>query len=438
MAKKNGTRIAFFLALAAAAMLAGGCRNVVNGSSAGKISPAVTAVIPDKPDLSKDFSAWRAYMDENAVTEETVAAVRDFSWKTAAELLAGTEKNENYSPLSLYYALSLAASGAEGETKEEFLSLLGAEDVETLASECRKLYSSLYTDGAGKEGNKSRLTIANSLWMQEKAAFEDSFLKTASEDFFASLYTVDFSKPETAAAMSGWVKENTGGLLAPQMEADPEQILSIIDTVCFYDEWTDRFQKKKTAEDMFYLSGDEDGPAVEREFMNRGASGGFSVGENFTRASLSLKQNGEMVFVLPDPGVSVEELLADEEALGEAFSGGSAEYGTITWKVPKFSFGQKYDLKEALTHLGLTAAFEDTADFSAMTKESVWISGIRQETHIGIDENGVEAAAYTEIVYSGAGMPKDHADMILNRPFLYALTSRDGIPLFIGVYRGTE
>lgn len=172
--------------------------------------------------------------------------------------------------------------------------------------------------------------------------------------------------------------------------------------------------------------------------MNRGASGGFSVGENFTRASLSLKQNGEMVFVLPDPGVSVEELLADEEALGEAFSGGSAEYGTITWKVPKFSFGQKYDLREALTHLGLTAAFEDTADFSAMTKESVWISGIRQETHIGIDENGVEAAAYTEIVYSGAGMPKDHADMILNRPFLYALTSRDGIPLFIGVYRGTE
>lgn len=62
-----------------------------------------------------------------------------------------------------------------------------------------------------------------------------------------------------------------------------------------------------------------------------------------------------------------------------------------------------------------------------------FISKIRQETHIAIDEKGVEASSYTQIDYCGAGMPEDKADMILNRPFIFGIAAYDGTLLFIGV-----
>ena len=62
-----------------------------------------------------------------------------------------------------------------------------------------------------------------------------------------------------------------------------------------------------------------------------------------------------------------------------------------------------------------------------------FISGINQETHIAIDENGVEASAFTQIDYAGAAMPEGRAEMILNRPFIYAVTTSNGMILFVGI-----
>ena len=69
-----------------------------------------------------------------------------FSYRSASALLAGGESsaNENYSPLSLYYALGMTAAGAEGETLEELGALLGTEDREALADGCRRLYENIY------------------------------------------------------------------------------------------------------------------------------------------------------------------------------------------------------------------------------------------------------------------------------------------------------
>ena len=67
--------------------------------------------------------------------ESFLEAVRQFSWGSAALLLEETEENRNYSPLSLYYALALAAQGASGTTEQEFLDLLGVGDREELAED---------------------------------------------------------------------------------------------------------------------------------------------------------------------------------------------------------------------------------------------------------------------------------------------------------------
>jgi serpin B len=52
-----------------------------------------------------------------------------------------------------------------------------------------------------------------------------------------------------------------------------------------------------------------------------------------------------------------------------------------------------------------------------------------------MDENGVEAAAYTiiEMETGSAAPPEEQIEMNLNRPFLFTITSREGAVLFIGV-----
>lgn len=140
-----------------------------------------------------------------------------------------------------------------------------------------------------------------------------------------------------------------------------------------------------------------------------------------------------MIFILPDEGVTPQELLASPEKVKEVFETEQNSYGEVTWQVPKFSFSSQFDLAEGLKNLGVKKAFEEDADFSRITDETVFISNIHQETHIGIDEKGVEASAFTEIQYSGAGLPKDKAEMILNRPFIYGIVSNNGTLLFVGI-----
>ena len=53
---------------------------------------------------------------------------------------------------------------------------------------------------------------------------------------------------------------------------------------------------------------------------------------------------------------------------------------------------------------------------------------------VAIDEEGVTAAAYTVMPAPGAAMPPDEeVDFVLDKPFLFAITSETGLPLFMGV-----
>ena len=90
-------------------------------------------------------------------------------------------------------------------------------------------------------------------------------------------------------------------------------------------------------------------------------------------------------------------------------------------------------LLDVIRDLGVNSAFERDADFSGIADHMAFITDIRQDTHISIDEDGVEASAFTQIDYCGAALPEDRAEMILDRPFIYGITSQNGALLFVGV-----
>ena len=66
--------------------------------------------------------------------------------------------------------------------------------------------------------------------------------------------------------------------------------------------------------------------------------------------------------------------------------------------------------------------------------DGVFLSSAKHAARVAIDEEGVTAAAYTVMMEAGAAEPPDEEiDFTLDRPFVFAITSQDGLPLFIGV-----
>ena len=416
---------------ACAALMLGIGLMIPRGENKSSRSGAILDVIYPKAYAFDDYDTQREVREKNPVDDSFVASLNDFSYKTGALILKDVGKNINYSPLSLYYALSLATSGAKSDTEAQLLALLGVPDTQFLSEQCRNLYRTLYTDN-----RIGKFKVANSIWMDDDMngdpiEFKDSFIKHTAENFYASSHSVDFARVETGKAMADWVSTNTNGTLSPVFETNPEQILSILNTVYLYDQWIDRFDKNKTAEDVFHLL---DGSDVKYDFMNKSFSTtGFTKGEGFTRAGLELKNAGQMVFILPDYGVSFSELLSSPEQMRKTFEGGESFHGEVVWEIPKFSFGSKLALTDVLKSLGIRSAFTADADFAGITDHTAFITDVHQETHIAIDENGVEASAFTQINYAGAAPPEGRADMILDRPFIYGITAQNGSLLFVGI-----
>lgn len=395
-----------------------------------QVAARVTPVYPEAIGFEDD-DGRRAVRDVNVVDDEFHAALDRFAYQTASQILQESDQNQLYSPISLYYAAALAAMGANGETQKELLDLLGYADPKVLAAQCGNFYRLLYTDN-----EIAQFRIANSLWLDtdmngDTVTFKEAYLNVARDEFYASVFDVDFSSPDTGSLMGQWIADQTKGTLAYDSQPNPSQIMSILNTIYFYDEWTDRFDADKTGEDEFYLA---NGETIPCEFMNaRYGSHGFVDGDGYTRSSLGLKEAGSMVFILPDQGESIDEMLSTPGRIQSIFTEGEKQNGQVIWQIPKFTYGTSMDLGQAMKELGVNCAFESDADFSKITDGVAYISSIQQKTHIAIDENGVEASAYTEISYCGACPPEGRAEIILDRPFIFGIQSRTGDLLFIGV-----
>ena len=91
------------------------------------------------------------------------------------------------------------------------------------------------------------------------------------------------------------------------------------------------------------------------------------------------------------------------------------------------------DMASWVKEMGVSAAFSpEKADFSGISDEVCWIDSVIQKAHIGIDENGIEAASFAQMDWAGAALPSGRAEMILDRPFLYVVQEKE-CPVFIGI-----
>lgn len=379
-----------------------------------------------------DYKGRNSHLED--IDTDYLQGVRDFSFTSATSILNNEDNKNNsvYSPISLYMALTLLAETTEGSTRGEILNLLSINDMSLIPSETPKLFRSLYTDN-----EIGKLNLANSIWLSNTYDFNQETIDTLTSNYYAHSFSIDFSDSETPKSISDWVNKYTGGKLGTDPSAfkpNPAQVMSIINTIYFYDQWQSKFDPALTKTEEFKL---EDGTTVSSDFMNTQTIQSFSKGTNYISSNLNFKNKCSMVFILPDEGVSPYDIINNPDALANAvnYMGTPNEkYGQVTFKIPKFSFSNDLDLNDAIKALGVEEMFSTKADFSPLTdNKGLFVSEVKQSATIAIDEIGCEAAAYTQIDLYGSGLPTDTANIILNRPFIFAIKDGNGIPLFIGV-----
>lgn len=341
------------------------------------IKPVARVTEPDVPEDEEEQS----YFCIEATNPAFIESMQKFGAKTSSMVLTESGTNQTYSPISFAYALGVLGSGASGQTARNIAKALETSTMTAASKGLSWFYTTHYDDHEG-----SVLKIANSLWLQEDYPIKEEFAKKAAEQFYASAYSVDFSEQATADAMAKWISEQTSGLLNPTFQANPDQILSIINTLYFEGAWVDSFDAANNTEETFTL---EDGSEVDATYMNRTFQGAtYYETDDYTLFEIPFEGGQTMKFVLPKEGSALETLL-DQESLGQILSEqeeSSVRYADVNLKLPKFSFDSEFDLNETCKALGLEELLEGKADLSGITDERVALSSVKQESHVEVED----------------------------------------------------
>ena len=224
------------------------------------------------------------------------------------------------------------------------------------------------------------------------------------------------------------------------IKMDPEMVLTLASTVNYSGKWREQFDKELTKQGIFRSPQGE----IRCEFMNTQTNTSYFWGERFGSVSMQLENNGEMRLILPDEGVSPEELINDDELLAYLTNTGdyaNSKFVTVDLSLPKFDVSSDIDLKDGLNRLGITDIFDPTAaDLTPLCDDldGISLSKAEQDTRVLIDEEGCRAASLTVMQYNGAAMPEDYIDLVFDRPFIFEIMSETGLPLFVGIVNSPD
>ena len=345
-------------------------------------------------------------------------------------------KNSVCAPLNVYMALAMLAETTEGESRQEILNLLHVSDLETLRSRGKALWEVNYRDD-----ETVKELLANSLWLRDGTEYNSETVNTLAKEHYASVFSGPMGDPEYTAALRRWMNEQTKGLLADQIdgiELQKDTAAALVSTLYYQASWAEPFYQP--AEQIFH------GPAadIRCEFMRRCEKNALYEGEGFLAAGTEISGGGAAYFLLPDEGLTPEELLTRREALSFLLtpagrSGVKNREVLLTLTVPKFDVSDNTDLGERLKRLGVTAVFDpNRSDFGPLVdaaEEPVFLSRAEHGARITVDEKGLTGAAYTVLLpTAGPGYVQlEELELTLDRPFLFVVTNEAGMPIFVGV-----
>jgi serpin B len=407
--------------------------------------------------------------------------------------LAAAPGNVVFSPYSVGTALSMAISGARGDTASEMmralsmrmapeaidaanaelLSILNGYDQGSPPPACPPQASanggncetrsdarpggelmSQCPPGLRLVGNRCvgpAMPRASAKILTANALMLHRFGDLISADYTAAVknkYAAEIFRHAGLDDVNGWVARKTEGRIPRLLDAlDPDATATLLNAIYFKTRWASVFDDHATRNESFHLNRAQ---KADVAFMN--LTDRFSLvsrgGYKAVRLNYEVRELG-FVIVLPDDiegaGTVARRLGANELAeLFAALRDGQARK-PVALALPKFRIDFKAGLVPPLQQAGIRKAFDrDAADFSGMTgrpptgDERIFIGGIVHRAVIDVAENGTEAAAATAVVAVAAAAaqrdpPPPPEVFRADHPFLfYLIDDTTGVILFQG------
>ncbi|MBR6427971.1 MAG: hypothetical protein IKS28_09135 [Clostridia bacterium] len=441
---KKLIKISVFLILAAfAASSLSGCLARIEPAVSSETSDSVTGSVTESGTEFNDSGPASIPVQWSGDVSVSDFDAAFFKYILDSELGEGSFMA---SPLSLRYALALAAAGAKGETLDQIVKAAGFSTMDEFTEWALKYngMTELFNESVRREqaefekypevyGNRKPderiLRIANSVWQNSSTIgpLSDRYLGFVKDNFDADCFSVP--QKEIKDKANKWVNDKTNGLIPTVFDEEVKADVVLINSLYMKEAWSEEFSK--CGKDVF--TGRE-GRKAETEFMEK--TGHFRY----------YSDNETQIVVVPmRDGVRVAFVLGNAAGLSEKLA--KATYEKVHVKVPMFENKTTVSGDIILPFLqgrGMVNAFEDgAADFTGMSDSTnFFIDDIFQSTKIKFDEQGVEAAAVTVIMMAEASSAEPVVkpiDFIADHTFSYFIyASADDMTnmLFFGVYAG--
>ncbi|MCF2527522.1 serpin family protein [Yinghuangia soli] len=328
------------------------------------------------------------------------------------------------SPAGLWLALAAISCGALGDTADELADLVGLA-----GPEAAPLVTAVARDLAGTDA----LAAATGIWSRAPLR----------EEFAAGLPDVGCGPLGDPAAIAAWIRDATGGLVdKPPAAPGPDTRLILVNALALRARWAEAFAPADTREAVFRPAAGE--PARVR-MMSRtlphadvwtiGAYGG-SV--HVAELACAGEQPAVVRFALGPEGMPPATVMA--AAWAPRSAGNPVPYEEVRLSLPRFELRTSLAVHGHLPALGVELALDEhAAEFGGLSSEHLYLQRVDQECVVRVDEEGVQAAAVTDVqmAWMSYTPPPPTLNLAFDRPFACAVMDASGtVPLF-AAYQAT-
>lgn len=364
---------------------------------------------------------------------QVISSGHDFGIELFTKTALVKDENLMLSPLSASTALTMLLNGCSNNTFSQLKSTLRYPSSLSLPG-INEAYKSLVNQLLNADP-KVKLALANAIFYRTGFDVKAPFLNTMKEDFKAKIEGLDFALPSALTTINKWANDNTNGKIPKVLEEiSPDAVMFIMNALYFKGNWSYQFDKSKTTDRPFYPDNLQ---SVNVKTMNGEIGAKVVSGKGYKAIEMPYgRTNFTMIVIVPENTLNSFNRSFNSDLWQNLTSGLDSidEFGKYIVFFPKFKFSYEKVLNDQLKAMGMLDAFIPyTANLSGISDASIFVSFVKQNTFVEVDEEGTEAAAVTTIGIDVTSLPPQQRQFVIDKSFIFAIRERTtNTLLFIG------
>jgi serpin B len=398
-------------------------------------------------------------------------------WSFSFEAYKQLSHAENlvFSPLGLYFGLSILHEGARGNTRRKVANLLHQNEKRSLLPDLSVLLGELRSraklseedlrhldelereraeliakgmsedllaymvDSVTAENYGISLDIDSGLWIQDSYLINQKFKQKVRAHLKSTIENLDFTNaPDKACeAINSWIRERTRNQkkqTLSSIDLPPLLRMVLVTAIYFRGKWESKFSEPEPG--PFYL---HDGTQIETQMMKKmSLSHRFVQSKQCWAVELPYADRPLAMILIVPTSKDRSAFLKLEQNLSEIrgklkFVEPKRQEIHIT--MPEFRIKIRKDVSIDLSNMGLSEIFVPTANFTAISSEAgLHINSLIHDASIDVDRYGTVATSFT-LAWLVGYKRTDEKQIYLtaDHPFYFEIIDQPTrVPIFMG------